>query len=101
MAHTYTSITKSDNIFISVSDITPIIGSIEEKLTWAYIVPDYDTWVELLAKEHWADWYFATAFVDAWVSLTTPSATYTSKTRADRTYTPVTTPSQTYNEITK
>ena len=100
MGHTYTSLTKSDNTYTPVSDVTPP-GTAEDKFTWANIVPNYDTWVELLAKEHWADWIYATAFVDAWVSITTPSATYNSKTRSNRTYTPVTTSSQTYNEVTK
>ena len=62
MAHTY----------IPVSDVTPD-GTVEEKLTWAYIDDEYDTWLELLAKEHWADWYFGTAWTDAWTPITIPS----------------------------
>ena len=69
MSHTYQS----------VSDITPD-GSVEDQFTWNNINTNYDTWLELLAKEHWCDWYFGTAFIDAWTSLT----------RADRTYKEVT-----------
>ena len=98
--HTYTPVTTADRIYTPVSDVTPD-GTAEDKFTWANIVPNYDTWLELLAKEHWADWLFATAFTDDYTSLTTPAKTYNSKTRADRTYTPVTTPSATYNEVTK
>lgn len=76
MAHTYQPITIADRTFTPVSDVTPIIGVVEEKFTWDYIVPNFDTWVELLANEHWCDWLFGTPFVDAWVSLTTPSQTY-------------------------
>ncbi|GAG64233.1 unnamed protein product [marine sediment metagenome] len=101
MAHTYQPVTVADRTYIPVSDITPITGIVEDKFTWVNIVPDYDTWLELhnSGRVRWIDWYFGTAFIDAWISLTTPSATYTSKTRSDRTYTPVTTPSQTYNEV--
>ena len=103
MAHTYQSITRADRTYIPVSDVTPVTGDVEDKFTWDNIVPNHDTWLELTisGKVHWCDWLYATAFVDAWISLTTPSATYSSKTRADRTYIPITTPSQTYNEITK
>ena len=102
MAHTYTPITVADRTYNPVSDVTPS-GTVEEKFTWANIVPNHDTWLKLTisGKVHWCDWLYATAFTDYWTSLTTPSATYTSKTRSDRTYTPVTTPSQTYNEVTK
>ena len=79
MAHTYQSITKSDNTYTSVSSVRPV-GTIEEKFTWANIVPNYDTWLELLAKAHWCDWTFGTPYTD----------NYTSLTRADRTYQGVT-----------
>ena len=108
---TYTPITKSDRTFtpitaptktyISVSDITPITGVVEDKFTWANTYPNYNTWVELGARAHWCDWLFATAFVDNYTSLTTPSKTYTGITKGDRTYTPVTTPSTTYSEVSK
>jgi len=100
MGHTYSSVTKSDNTYTAVSDITPD-GTIEEKFKWNYIVPIYDTWLELLAKEHWCDWNFGTAFVDDWTSLTTPSKTYNGVTKSDRTYVSLTTPSASYSEITK
>ena len=100
MGHDYTTVTKSDNTFTPVSDITPI-GTVEEKLTWAYIVPNYDTWLELLAKEHWADWLFGTAWVDAWDSLTTPSKTFSGISKSDNAYNPITTPSASYNSVTK
>lgn len=100
MAHTYQEITTADRTYTPVSDVTPP-GTVEDKFTWANIVPNYDTWVELLAKEHWIDWYFATAFVDAWTSITTPSKTYNSKTKSDNSYSSITTPSATYNEVTK
>lgn len=77
MAHSYSSVTKSDNTFTAVTDVTPD-GTIEEKFTWNYIVPSYDTWLELLAKEHWADWYFGTVWTDDWTSLTIPDYAYTS-----------------------
>ena len=102
MAHTYTPITRANRTYIPVSDVTPS-GTVEDKFTWANIVPNHDTWLELTisGKVHWCDWLYATAFVDAWTSLTTPAKTYSSITKSDRTYTPVTTPSQTYNEVTK
>ena len=78
MAHTYSEVTVADRTFTPVSDVTPS-GTVEEKFTWVNIVPNQDTWLELLingGKVRWADWYYATAFVDTWTSLTTPSATY-------------------------
>ena len=103
MAHTYTPLTKSDNTYTPVSDITPLIGDVEEKFTWVNIVPNHDTWLELTisGKVHWCDWLYATGYVDAWTSITTPAKTYSSITKSDRTYIPVTTPSQTYSEVTK
>lgn len=105
---TYTSVTKADKVYIPVSDITPS-GTVEEKFIWNYINPNYDTWVELLAKEHWCDWLFATPFTDAWSSLITPTKTYTSVTapsktynevtKSDRTFTPITTPAKTYVNV--
>jgi len=80
LAHTYSSITKSDNTYKTVSDVTPE-GTAEEKFTWVTIVPNQDTWLELLingGKVHWCDWYYGTAFIDAWTSLTNPDYTYTS-----------------------
>ena len=100
MAHTYTPITTADRTYTPASDVTPS-GAVEEKFTWNYIVPSYDTWLELLAKQHWCDWLFGTAFIDDYTSLTTPDKTYSSITKSDRTYTPVTTPTQTYKEVTK
>ena len=79
MAHTYVEVTKSDNTYTAVSPVRPV-GTVEDQFTWDAINPNYDTWLELLAKEHWCDWYFRTAFTDAWTSLT----------RADRTYQGVT-----------
>ena len=64
-------------------------------------MPSYDTWLELLMKAHWCDWWFGTAWVDAWDSLTDSSRTYNSITKSDNTYNPITTPSQTYSEVTK
>jgi len=87
---TYTGTTRADKTFTPVSDVTPD-GTVEEKFKWNYIVPIYDTWLELLAKEHWCDWNFGTAFVDAWSSLITPTKTYAS----------VTTPDKTYKEVNK
>lgn len=98
MAHTYKPITTADNTFTPVSDVTPN-GTVEEKLTWTYINPTFDTWLELLAKEHWADWYFGTTFTDAWDSLIAPSRTYTPITTPDKTYTSVTTPSVSYGDV--
>lgn len=88
MSHSYSSVTKSDNAFTAVSDVTPS-GTVEEKLTWAYIDPSFDTWLELLLKEHWADWYFGTIFTDNWDSLIAPDRTYTNITTPDKTYTDV------------
>lgn len=102
MAHTYSSITKSDNTYTAVSDVTPISGTVEDKFTWANIVPNQDTWLELLingGKVRWADWYYATAFTDAWTSLTTPSSTYTGVTKSDNSFSSITTPTATYSEI--
>ena len=82
MTHTYSSVTKSDNTYTAVSDVTPS-GTVEEKLTWVNIVPNQDTWLELLVnggKIRWYDWYYGTAYTDLWTSLT----------RADRTYGSVT-----------
>ena len=82
MAHNYSEVTKSDNTYTDVSDVTPS-GTVEEKFTWANIVPNQDTWLELLingGKVHWVDWTFGTAWTDD----------YTSLTRADRTYKGVT-----------
>ncbi len=67
---TYSEVTTPDNIYTPVSDVTPS-ETVEDKFTWVNIYPNYDTWLELLAKEHWADWYFGTAFTDAWSSVTT------------------------------
>jgi len=100
MAHTYQPITVADRTYTPVSDVTPP-GTAEDKFTWANTYPNYDTWVELGARAHWCDWYFATPYTDDWASLTTPSKTYTSKTRSNRTYTSVTAPSATYSEVTK
>ena len=77
MAHTYTSLTKSDNAYTPVSDVTPD-GTGEEKLTWNAINGAYDTWKEFddYGKIHWCDWWYGTPFTDAWELLTTPSATY-------------------------
>lgn len=82
MAHTYSPVTKSDNTYTPVSDVTPP-GTVEEKLTWAIINPTHDTWKEFYdyGKVHWVDWYYVTAWVDAWTSLTTPSATYSEVTK--------------------
>ena len=75
MAHTYTPITTADRTFTPVSDVTPS-GTVEDQFTWDAINPNYDTWLELLMKEHWCDWYFGTAFVDAWTSVTKSDRTY-------------------------
>ena len=69
MAHTYQEVTKSDNAFTVVSDVRPD-GAAEDQFTWANINPHYDTWLKLLAKIHWCDWYYGTAFVDAWKEVT-------------------------------
>jgi len=97
---TYSGLTKSDNEFTVVSDVTPD-GDSEWKFTWNYINPDWDTWLELLGKSHWADWYFGTKWTDDYVSLTTPSKTYTSITKSDNTFSPVTTPSKIHTSVTK
>jgi len=63
MTHTY----------IAVSDVTPS-GTVEEKFTWANIVPNQDTWLELSVnggKIHWCDWYYGTPYTDNWSSITT------------------------------
>ena len=63
MTHTYTA----------VSDVTPS-GTVEEKFTWANIVPNQDTWLELSVnggKIHWCDWYYGTPYTDNWSSITT------------------------------
>ena len=104
MTHNYSSVTKSDNTFIAVSDVTPITGTVEEKFTWVNIVPNQDTWLELLVnggKIHWVDWLFGTAFTDLWTAITTPSKTYSSVTKNDNSYSEITTPSATYSEVTK
>ena len=103
MVHTYSEVTKSDNTYTPVSDIRPI-GTEEEKLTWANIVPNQDTWLELLingGKVHWIDWLYGTAYTDLWDSLTNPSRTYSGVSKSDNTYSSVTTPSATYSEVTK
>ena len=101
MAHTYQPITVADRTYTPVSDVTPITGVIEDKFTWANTYPNYDTWVELGAREHWCDWYFATAWTDAWDSLTKPSKTYSGVTKSDNSYSSVTTPAATYQGVTK
>ena len=103
MTHTYYPITKSDNIFSPVSDVTPS-GTVEEKFTWANIVPNQDTWLELLingGKIHWVDWTYGIAWTDAFTSLTTPDYSYSDVTKNDNSYSSVTTPSATYSEVTK
>ena len=102
MGHTYQTITTADRTFTPVSDVTPD-GTVEEKFTWANIVPNHDTWLELTlsGKVHWCDWLYGTKYTDNYTSVTTPAKTYTGVTKSDRTYTPITTPSQTYNEVTK
>ena len=77
MSHTYTEVTKSDNSYSEVSDVRPI-GTIEDKLTWTIINPNYDTWEKLLnyGKIRWSDWYYGTPYTDDYTSLTTPSYTY-------------------------
>ena len=103
MAHSYSPITKSDNTFSAVSDVRPI-GTVEDKLTWVNIVPNQDTWLELSingGKIHWVDWYYGTAFIDNYTSLTTPSKTYSSVTKSDRTYSSITTPTATYQGVSK
>ena len=102
MTHTYQSVTKSDNTFLPVSDVTPS-GTVEEKFTWANIVPNQDTWLELLVnggKIHWVDWLFGTAFIDLWTAITTPSKTYSGITKSDNDYSPIITPTATYSEVT-
>lgn len=101
MAHTYTPLTKSDNTYTPVSDVTPPVGDVEEKFTWDYIVPSWDTWVELLGNEHWCDWLFATTWVDAWTALTKSDNAFSSLTKSDNSYSSLTTPSATYSEVTK
>ena len=101
MGHDYQSLSKSDNTYTPVSDITPVTGDIEDKFTWANTYPNYDTWVELGAKEHWCDWWFATAWTDAWSSINTPSKTYSGISKSDNSYSEVTTPAATYSEVTK
>jgi len=100
LGHTYKSITAADRTFTPVSDVTPS-GTVEEKFTWANIAGW--TWADLhnSGKIRWCDWYYGTKYADNYTSITTPSATYSSKTRSDRTYSSITTPSQTYNEVTK
>ena len=103
MGHDYQSLSKSDNSYTPVSDITPS-GTVEEKFTWANIVPNQDTWLELLVnggKIHWCDWLFGTAWTDLWTSLTTPSKTYLGVSKSDNSYSSVTTPSATYSEVSK
>ena len=100
MAHDYTPITTADRTFTPVSDVTPS-GTVEEKFTWNYIVPSYDTWLELLTKQHWCDWLFGTAFTDNYTSLTAPSKTYSGVSKSDNTYSSLTTPTATYSSITK
>ena len=97
---TYSGLTKPNNEFTPVSDVTPS-GTVEEKFTWNYIVPSYDTWLELLAKQHWCDWLFGTKWTDNYASLTTPDKTYANVTKSDNTFNPVTTPSKTYSSVTK
>ena len=103
MAHTYIPITIGDRTFTPVSDITPS-GTVEDKFTWVNTYPNQDTWLELSVnggKVHWCDWYYGTAWTDAFTSLTTPDKTYSSVTKSDRTYSSVTTPSATYKGVTK
>jgi len=95
----YTDITRADRVYTPVSDVTPS-GTVEEKFIWNYIVPNFDTWLELLAREHWCDWYFGTAYTDNYTSLTTPSKTYGSVTKSDKTFIPITTPDRTYTSVT-
>ena len=76
MGHDYSSVTKSDNTYTPVSDVT--LSTVEDKLTWAYLnTLGILTWDNLSdsGKVHWCDWYFG-IYTDAWDSLTTPSATY-------------------------
>ena len=103
MVHTYSSVTTPDTTYTPVSDVTPS-GTVEEKFTWANIVPNQDTWLELLVnggKIHWVDWLFGTAFTDLWTVITTPSKTYSGITKSDNDYSPITTPTATYLGVTK
>jgi len=83
LAHTYTPITRSDRTYTPVSDVTPIVGSVEEQLTWVFIEALWETWswLELLTKEHWCDWYYGVTYVDSWSSLTIPSYIYSEVTK--------------------
>ena len=104
LVHTYSSVTKADNTFTAVSDVTPITGIVEEKFTWVNIVPNQDTWWELLingGKVRWIDWIFGTAFTDAWTSLTRADRTYSGVTKSDNSFSSVTTPTATYQGVTK
>ena len=103
MTHTYNSVTTPTTTYIPVSDVTPS-GTVEEKFTWANIVPNQDTWLELLVnggKIHWVDWLFGTAFTDLWTAITMPSKAYSGVSKADNSYSPLTTPAATYSEVTK
>ena len=77
LAHNYTPITTADRTYTPVSDVTPD-GTAEEKLTWANIVPNHDTWLELTlsGKIHWCDWLYGTKYTDDWDSVTKSDRTY-------------------------
>ena len=103
MTHTYNSVTTPTTTYIPVSDVTPS-GTVEDKFTWANIVPNQDTWLELLVnsgKIHWVDWWYGTAWTDAWNSLTIPDYAYSGVTKSDNSFSSITTPTATYSEVTK
>ena len=103
MTHTYQPVTVADRTYIPVSDVTPS-GTVEDKFTWANIVPNQDTWLELLingGKVHWCDWIYGIAWIDDYVSLTKSDNSFAGVTKSDNSYDTITTPTVTYQEVTK
>ena len=75
MAHTYSSVTKSDNTFTAVSPVRDWVY--EETLTWDILDDDYDTWIEFYnyGRIRWCDWWNKVG-LDIYTAITTPDYTY-------------------------
>jgi hypothetical protein len=95
MGHTFYPVTKADNLYSPLSNVTSSGTLIEEKLTWFIINPLYDTWDEFndYGRTRWCDWYFAD------YAIITPSGTYNIVTKEDNLFNQVTTPALNYSEV--
>jgi len=77
MGHTFHPVTTSDRTYTPVSDVTPS-GTVEDKFTWVNIAANHSTWALLnnSGKVHWCDWLYGDAYIDNYISITTPDYIY-------------------------